>query len=74
MSVIKKYLKAEFGEGKPFKDREEVKAEIRECDRFAAITQNACFIFVILGVVGDALNLWYGSRVSSSNTNILSIL
>ena len=58
---IMKYINAEFrSECKPFKDREEVKAEIRECDRFAAITQNACFIFAVMGVIGDVLNITLG--------------
>jgi len=54
------FLKEEFKAARPFKNREEVKAEIRECDRFAAITQWACFIFAALGVIGDAVNITLG--------------
>lgn len=45
---------------KPFKDREEVKAEIRECDLFGGISQYACFVFAALGVIGDAFNITLG--------------
>ncbi len=44
-------------ENKPFKDREDVKAEIRKCDLFGGICQYACFIFAALGVIGDAFNI-----------------
>ncbi|MCJ7634726.1 hypothetical protein MUP77_20335 [Candidatus Bathyarchaeota archaeon] len=45
---------------KPFKTREEAKREIRDCDRFAGISQYACFIFAALGVIGDAMNITLG--------------
>jgi len=45
---------------KPFKDREDVKAEIRNCDLFGSICQYACFVFAALGVIGDALNITLG--------------
>ena len=51
------FLKEEFKAATPFKNREEVKIEIRECDRFAAITQWACFICAALGVIGDAIDI-----------------
>jgi len=35
-------------ENKPFKDCEDVKAEIRKCDLFGSICQYACFIFAAL--------------------------
>ena len=47
-------------ENKPFKDREDVKAEIRQCDRFGGICQYACFGFAALGVIGDAVNITLG--------------
>ena len=47
-------------ENKPFKDREDVKAEIRACDLFGGICQYACFLFAALGVIGDALNITLG--------------
>lgn len=56
MSVIKEEFKAET----PFKNREEVKDEIRACDRFGGISQYACFVFAALGVIGDALNINLG--------------
>ena len=61
MSIIKEEFKAEI----PFKNREEVKAEIRECDRFAAITQWACFIFAALGIIGEVLNMTLGLQPMS---------
>jgi len=59
MSIIKEELVATWNH-KPFKNREEVKAEIRACDRFGGISQYACFGFAILGVIGDALNITLG--------------
>jgi len=56
VSIIKEEFKSET----PFKNREEVKAEIRACDRFGGISQYACFIFAALGVIGDALNITLG--------------
>jgi hypothetical protein len=47
-------------ENKPFKSREDVKAEIRNCDLFGGISQYACFIFAALGVAGDILNITLG--------------
>jgi len=47
-------------ENKPFKNLEEVKAEIRACDRFGGISQYVCFIFAALGVIGDAMNITLG--------------
>jgi hypothetical protein len=49
-----------IGEDKPFKDREDVKTEIRNCDLFGGISQYACFAFAALGVVGDSLNITLG--------------
>ena len=54
------FLKEEFKTATPFKNREEVKAEIRACDRFGGICQYACFLFAILGVIGDAVNITLG--------------
>jgi hypothetical protein len=45
---------------RPFKDREDVKAEIRKCDLFGSSCQYACFIFAALGVIGDASNITLG--------------
>ena len=59
MSVVKKELSSTWNH-QPFKNREEVKREIRDCDRFAGISQYACFIFAALGVIGDAMNITLG--------------
>ena len=45
---------------RPFKDREEVKAEIRRCDLVGGIFTYAGFVFAALGVIGDALNITLG--------------
>ncbi len=47
-------------EGKPFKDREDVKADIRLCALVGTIFQLASFGFAALGVIGDALNITLG--------------
>ena len=59
MSIIKEELIATWNHT-PFKNREEIKAEIRACDRFAGISQYACFVFAALGVIGDAVNITLG--------------
>lgn len=56
MSIIKEQFKAE----KPFKDREEVKAEIRICMWWGDISQSLGFIFAALGAIGDAVNVTLG--------------
>jgi hypothetical protein len=55
MSVIKKELEATWNR-QPFKNYEEMKTEIRDCDRFAGISQYACFMLASLGAIGDASN------------------
>ena len=45
---------------KPFKNREEVKAEVRKCSLFGDVCQYLCFLFAALGVIGDALNITLG--------------
>jgi hypothetical protein len=47
-------------EEKPFKNREDVQAEIKRCSTFATICMLFCGIFAILGVIGDALNTTLG--------------
>ena len=42
-------------EDKPFKDREEVKKDIRLCALAGIIVTYASLIFAALGVIGDAL-------------------
>lgn len=41
----------------PFKDREHVKAEIKRCAWANNISTLLSFLFVALGVIGDALNI-----------------
>ena len=45
---------------KPFKNRDEVKADIRRCDLVGGIFTYASFVFAALGVIGDALNTTLG--------------
>ncbi|MCW4037497.1 MAG: hypothetical protein NWF13_02045 [Candidatus Bathyarchaeota archaeon] len=59
MSIIKEELKATV-DPTPFKNREEVKVEIRDCNRFAAVSQYACFIFAALGVISDVVDVTLG--------------
>ncbi len=47
-------------ENEPFKNREQIKAEIRKCDTFSGICQYACFLFAALGAIGDASNMTLG--------------
>jgi len=46
--------------GKPFKDREEVKTDIRLCDKPSIIIMLASFIFAALGVIVDAFDMALG--------------
>ena len=45
---------------KTFKNREDVKAEIRDCDLFGGICQYLSFAFAGLGVLGEVLNIILG--------------
>ena len=45
---------------KPFKNREDVKAEIRKCANVGDICSIAGLIFAALGVIGDAVNITLG--------------
>ncbi len=47
-------------ENQPFKNREHVMAEIRRCASMGLICQYLSFLFVALGIVGDALNVKLG--------------
>ena len=50
---------------KPFKNREEVKAEVRICGLFGDICQYLGILFAVLGVSGDALNITLGLESTS---------
>ena len=43
-------------EEKPFKNREEVKAEVKLCSTVGSVFQLLSLLFAILGIIGDALN------------------
>ena len=45
---------------KPFKDREDVKTEIRNCGLVGDILSYACLLFAALGVISDAPNITLG--------------
>lgn len=45
---------------KPFRDREDVKAEIRRCDLVGSIITYACLLFAALGVITNALDITLG--------------
>jgi len=55
MSVMGSHL-----EDQTFKNREQVMAEVRRCASFGNVCQYLSFMFVALGVIGDALNIKLG--------------
>ncbi|UCD96680.1 MAG: hypothetical protein JSV35_01105 [Candidatus Bathyarchaeota archaeon] len=59
------FLKEEFEVETPFKNRNDVEAEIRTCDRFGGICQWACFIFAAVGVLSDAVDVTIGLESTS---------
>jgi hypothetical protein len=52
-------------EEKPFRNREQVKAEIKLCSTVGTIFQLLSFLFAILGIIGDALNTTLGLETMS---------
>jgi len=52
-------------EDKPFKDREEVKKDIRLCARAGIVVTYFSLGFAVLGVIGDALNITLGLKTMS---------
>jgi hypothetical protein len=44
-------------ENMPFRDREDVRAEVRRCGFVDGLSQYLCFLFAALGVIGDASNV-----------------
>jgi len=65
MSVVRRKkevvsISEKWDEMKYFKNREDVKTEIRNCGRVGSIFQLLCFGFAALGVIGDALNITLG--------------
>ena len=47
-------------ENQPFKNREHTKSEVRQCALFGDACQYACFLFALLGVIGDSANTTLG--------------
>ena len=47
-------------EDQPFKNREQAKAEVRRCALYGNVCQYLSFIFVALGVIGDAWKITLG--------------
>jgi len=45
---------------RPFKNREEAKKEIRQCQFVGGLFQYACFGFAALGVISDAFKIMLG--------------
>lgn len=52
-------------EEKPFKSREQVKAEVRLCSTVGSIFQLVGFLFAILGIISDASNTTFGLETMS---------
>jgi len=49
----------------PFKNREQVLAEIRFCARAGGVVTLLSFLFIALGVISDALNITLGLEPTS---------
>ncbi len=49
-----------FLEEQPFKNRDDLKAEIKRCSTFAGYCMIFCVIFALLGIIGDASNTTLG--------------
>ena len=52
-------------EEKPFQNREQVKHEVKLCSTVGTIFQLFGFLFVILGIVGDAMGITLGLETMS---------
>ena len=50
---------------KPFKDREELNARIKLCGMWSSICVVLAFLFALLGIIGDALNIALGLETMS---------
>ena len=50
---------------KPFKDREELKARIKLCGNWSAICGILAFLFIIIAIIGDALDRTLGLETIS---------
>ncbi len=52
-------------EEKPFKTREDVKAEVRLCSTMGSVFMLLSLLFAIIGIIGDALNATLGLEALS---------
>lgn len=52
-------------EEKPFRNREEVKDEVKKCSTFGTILQLLSFFLAIIGIISDALNTTLGLETIS---------
>jgi hypothetical protein len=52
-------------EEKPFKDREQVKAEVKLCSTVGTIFQLLSLLFAIIAIIGDASNTTLGLETMS---------
>jgi hypothetical protein len=55
----------------PFKDREEVKKWIKTCGRLGNISNAFAFLFIIVGVIGEALKI--DLRLTSTTWLLLGV-
>ncbi len=52
-------------EEKPFKNREDVKREVKLCSSVATVFHLLSLLFAIVGVIGDAVNMTLGLETLS---------
>lgn len=52
-------------EEKPFKNREQVKAEVKLCSTVGTIFQLLSLLFAVIAIIGDALNTTLGLATMS---------
>lgn len=50
---------------KPFKNREELRARIKLCGNWSGFCVILAFLFVIIAIIGDALNITIGLETMS---------
>ncbi len=59
-------------EEQPFKNRDDIRAEIKRCSVFASYCMVFCIIFALIGVIGDASNTTLG--LASMSWFLLAII
>jgi uncharacterized protein (DUF983 family) len=55
----------QYSEQEQFKNREHIMYEIKICSMAGRATQYICFLFVALGIIGDAMNTKLGLEPTS---------